>query len=358
MGACTSKSGPRRMDTWAAGDPDAAATEGRSTDATLPATERDGNIYLHDSNTPVSCVVTTTGNVCASGWDDGTIKLIDFNARCVVRSWSAHSRSVNRMVVGARSSSLYSCSRDTTIVRHSLIDTLSTAAPTTFAGHSLTVSALALDPTETRLASGSRDTSVILWDAATATQMQHTSTSQNIVTCMAWVPTEAQVVAQGGEDLRLRFWDARTWKTPAQTIEGYVYFPLAMACSLDGHYVFTSSKGFNAVGCEGRVWDRRTGKQVVEMTGHSQDATACAFLPHHADEGITASKDSSVRVWNTMTGELLASTQDGGAGMFTSLACVEPASKDDQRTRILASSFSGRIDMYEWDRTKRSLELV
>ncbi|RHY89052.1 hypothetical protein DYB37_001782 [Aphanomyces astaci] len=177
-------------------------------------------------------------------------------------------------------SSLYSCSRDTTIARHSLTD--DNAIPTTFAGHSLTVSALAIDPSEGHLASGSRDTSVSLWDVATATRLQHTSTSQNIVTCMAWVPSDAHVVAQGGEDLRLRLWDTRTWKN-VQTIDGYVYFPLSLACSPDGHYLFTSSKGFNAVGCEGRVWDRRTGKQVAEMTGHSQDATACAYIPGQYD---------------------------------------------------------------------------
>ncbi|ETV76794.1 hypothetical protein, variant 1 [Aphanomyces astaci] len=281
MGTCASKAGPRSMDTWAA-EPESTTGGGASMeeDPSSTSSPHYHHVYVHDDSVPVSCVVHTSGPVCASGWDDGTIKLIDFSSKSIVRSWAAHSRSVNRLLVGPRTSSLYSCSRDTTIARHSLTD--DNAIPTTFAGHSLTVSALAIDPSEGHLASGSRDTSVSLWDVATATRLQNTSTSQNIVTCMAWVPSDAHVVAQGGEDLHLRLWDARTWKN-VQTIDGYVYFPLSLACSPDGYYLFTSSKGFNAVGCEGRVWDRRTGKQVAEMTGHSQDATACAYIPGQYD---------------------------------------------------------------------------
>ncbi|KAF0696887.1 Aste57867_12386 [Aphanomyces stellatus] len=380
MGACASKTGGRHMDRWAAADgvPPEDKADGEDGD------QGHGTIYFQEN---VSCVVSTTPGLCASGWDDGEIKLINYDTNAVVHSWTAHSRSVNKLLFAPATStsvsditrrsvgdviffpSLYSCSRDTTIARHtfgSLANDPTTPSPTAvtthppYHGHTLTVSALAINESESTLASGSRDTGVSLWDVATSMRRQHTITSQNIVTCMAWVPRDANVVAQGGEDLRVRLWDARAWKAPTQTIEGYIYFPLSIACSDDGHYLLTSSKGFNAVGCEGRVWDRRTGKQVAEMRGHAQDATACAYIPGRNHEGITASKDSSIRVWDTTTGDLLASTQDANAGMFTSVSCVpnDTTSSTDGVTRILTSSFAGRIAMYGWDSSTRRLELV
>ncbi|CAK4684207.1 hypothetical protein LEN26_016204 [Aphanomyces euteiches] len=356
MGACSSTPGRRDINTWATDAPD---------DHPPDVTHHLDAIYSQP-NIPASCVIHTTDNFCASSWDDGSIKVIDWKAKQVVHTWTTHSRSVNKLLYAQQTKSLFSCSRDTTIARHALASPLkddATSTTQTYSGHTLTVSSLAIDHDEKRLASGSRDTSVALWDVETAARIQQTIVSQNIVTCMAWVPTEAQLVAQGGEDLRLRIWDCRAWKSPAQTIEGYVYFPLALDISEDGVYLFTTSKGFNAVGCEGRVWDRRTGKQVVELTGHSQDTTACAYIPHHNDEGVTASKDSTIRVWNMETGEQLSSSHDASSGMFTSLSCVRdgaadttPSSSPSSVVQVLTSSFSGRIDLYRWDRANSSLE--
>ena len=60
---------------------------------------------------------------------------------------------------------------------------------------------------------------------------------------------------------KIRLWDVRTLSKPAAVLENeYVYFPLCCDCS--GPYVLTGSNGFNSVGCELRLWDRRTLKQV------------------------------------------------------------------------------------------------
>ena len=109
--------------------------------------------------------------------------------------------------------------------------------------------------------SGSRDCSLRHWDLATGATKGRCHLEQNVVTCLKWVPGETSLVAQGSEDLRLRLWDVRTLSRPAAVLENeYVYFPLCCDCS--GPYVLTGSNGFNSVGCELRLWDRRTLKQV------------------------------------------------------------------------------------------------
>ena len=105
------------------------------------------------------------------------------------------------------------------------------------------------------------DCSLRHWDLATGATKGRCHLEQNVVTCLKWVPGETTLVAQGSEDLRLRLWDVRTLSKPAAVIENeYIYFPLCCDCS--GPYVLTGSNGFNSVGCELRLWDRRTLKQV------------------------------------------------------------------------------------------------
>ncbi|OQR94301.1 hypothetical protein ACHHYP_01520 [Achlya hypogyna] len=361
MGPCASKD--RRLDQW--------ATDGNAEDKIEE--DKPDKLLLHREDTPATSVVhlsPTHSSLLASAWDDGRIEIVDWSSREAVASIPAHKKAINRLAFGPNTKSLYACSRDTTISRYRLDfdGAVNTVKMESFAGHSLSVSAITINGSETQLASGSRDTSVSLWDVATTTQLQHTTTSQNIVTCMAWVPIHDTLVAQGGEDLRVRIWDSRAWKSPVQTIEGYVYFPLSLDVSDDGNYILTSSKGtilswicwlmplgFNGVGCEGRVWDRRTGKQVCEMAGHLQDATACSYIKQRNEYVLTASKDSSLRVWNSASGALVSSTYDHALGMFTALTSLPP--DDAGIVRIFTSSFTGHLAVYAFNTATATIEL-
>ena len=72
----------------------------------------------------------------------------------------------------------------------------------TLEGHTLTVSAVAASADGTRALSGSRDSTLRLWDLATAECLAQNHVSRNVVTCAKWVPGEESLVAQGSEDLR------------------------------------------------------------------------------------------------------------------------------------------------------------
>ena len=45
-----------------------------------------------------------------------------------------------------------------------------------------------------------------------------------------------------------------------QVLDDYIYFPLAIDVHSSGHYILTSSKGFDSNGCEGKLWDIRQGQ--------------------------------------------------------------------------------------------------
>ena len=216
-------------------------------------------------------------------------------------------------------------------------------------GHELNVAGIALSGDESTLASGSRDYSVRVWDLETGTETMRSKIPRNVVTSMCWVPGPGeQQFVQGSEDLRLRTWDCRTMSKPAQVIEGYTYFPLCVDVSGDGNYILTSSKGFDGVGCEGRIYDRRQGQLLFTLDGHTQDTTSCAFLPRSTSNeqarplAATASKDHTVRLWDVATGNCVGEHLQPDCNMFTGLAVP----KDECEADLYASSFSGGLYVY------------
>ncbi|TMW69320.1 hypothetical protein Poli38472_001476 [Pythium oligandrum] len=378
MGACGSKDieaqrrkgGARDLSRWKAGD---EAAEGGNEAASVETNVVEVDF---DPRSPVNLVLNTVATLststteCVTGWEDGSVRQIDWQSSRVVRTWQPHTRAVNRVVVGERHGKLYSSSRDTTIAVTTPVSAAETeSASIKLQGHTLNVSAIAVDTDETSLCSGGRDTQTMFWDLTTAKIKSKNTTAQNVITCSKWVPTE-HVVLQGSEDLSVKLWDERSaLRTPVQTLRGYVYFPLCLDVSRDGLYFMTSSKGFNGVGAEVRVWDRRVGKQLLQFEGHQQDASACCFLPRgvldssegeapvpNASNGIptpvSASKDGSIKVWNVNAeNQLLCEANEPSGRMFTSLA-----STGDDGT-VLAATFNGDLHAYVYDTKQRSIGL-
>lgn len=300
---------------------------------------------------------------CSTGeWvscsDDKTVALADWKAGRIVQVWRGHSRSVNRVVALQSDATAHtsgqgiylSASRDTTLKlwRRGEDD-----AVATLAGHELTVSAVAAATDGSRAISGSRDSSLRLWDLRTCQLASRCHVSRNVVTCLKWVPDEPSLVAQGSEDLRLRLWDVRTLSKPAATLEGYIYFPLSVDCS--GPYVCTGSNGFNNVGCEVRVWDRRKNAQVFEpLVGHEHAVMGLTLLRgiggngggHAAGDGgglyaASGSKDGEVRLWDvTSGGESLCSHRlpagEGATGVASALA-------EETDAHLYVATSAGRV---------------
>lgn len=312
------------------------------------------NTFSHTHVGQVTSIVDAGGNRFITGGDeDQNICMTDWQTGQVVKTWSGHQRAINRLAYGKKSGIVISCSRDLSIRKWGEDSTEQHAI---MEGHTLNVSAVALSSDEKVLLSGARDTSMRLWDVDTAAQTSMCKISRNLVTCIRAVPGEENgaIYVQGSEDLRLRTWDTRLGlSVPAQTIDGYVYFPLCADVSADGNYYLTSSKGFNGVGCEGRIYDRRKagggeGAGLLHtLSGHQQDSTSCAFLPpvegYTNPLAATASKDCTVRVWDTVSGECVCDHLQSECGMFTGMAAASQQDAAD----LYACSFAGSMYVYK-----------
>jgi len=146
-----------------------------------------------------------------------------------------------------------------------------------FLGHTLSVMAVGAPESGTIIASGARDYNVKIWDTNTCQCTSTAKVSRNLVTCLKFWKDGSYKFAQGSEDLTMRVWDVRfitnnsTNASCALTFGKYLYFPLDVDVSKCGHYVASSSKGFDGSGCEGRVWDVRKPEVPVHvLDGHTQ----------------------------------------------------------------------------------------
>ena len=106
------------------------------------------------------------------------------------------------------------------------------AALQTLEGNSGWVSSVAFSPDGSQVVSGSYDTTVRLWDAATGALLQTLEGHSGLITSVAFSPDGKQVVS-GSVDATVRLWDAATGEL-LQTLEGHSGWVSSAAFSPDG----------------------------------------------------------------------------------------------------------------------------
>eukprot|EP00743_Colponemidia_sp_Colp-15_P005050 GILK01005438.1.p1 GENE.GILK01005438.1~~GILK01005438.1.p1 ORF type:complete len:347 (-),score=50.62 GILK01005438.1:209-1249(-) len=261
------------------------------------------------------------------GGDDRLVRLYNFATGEVVRTYSGHKHCINQVAPYSHAGQevFFTASRDTTIKQWRKTE----AEPVeTFSGHELTVQGVTASADASLLFSGSRDNTVRLWDVTTAKNISQVNISQNLPTVVRWLPNEHAAV-QCSEDLVLRIWDLSGGQIKiAQQMSGATNIPLCCDISSDGRYILTGSKGFDSVGTEAKIWDRRMEKVLREFRGHEQAIEGCVFL-ESSKTGFrrnmiaTASKDKGIRLWDSDSGEQLTFQQPSNSPLTSLSSSVQ-----------------------------------
>ena len=160
--------------------------------------------------------------------------------------------------------------------------------------HGPGILALAFSPDGSRLATGSHDGQVRVWDAASGEElarMRHGGWVQAV----AFSPGGAEV-ATGGSDDTVRLWSPSSGEELLRM--EHRSGVLAVAFSPEGGRLATGSYDGMA-----RVWDGVSGEELVRME-HGAGVQAVAFSPGGA-EVATGGRDDTVRLWTLSSGEEL-----------------------------------------------------
>ena len=107
-------------------------------------------------------------------------------------------------------------------------------------------------------------------------------------------------IASGSTDGSVMVWDAWTGKE-LKTLNGHTSYVTSVVFSHDGTRIVSGSLDGSA-----RVWDAWTGKELKTLNGHTSYVISVAFLSD-GTRIVSGSNDESVRVWDALTGEELKS---------------------------------------------------
>jgi hypothetical protein len=99
-----------------------------------------------------------------------------------------------------------------------------------------------------------------------------------------------------------------------RTLEGHSDSVNGCAFSLDGKMIVSASLDSTL-----KVWDAETGEMLRTLEGHSDSVNGCAFSP----DGrliLSASEDSTLKVWDAKTGDLIRTLEGHSKYIVTSCA--------------------------------------
>ena len=181
----------------------------------------------------------------------------------------------------------------------------------TLTGHSDWVACVAITEDGKKIASGSFDGKIKIWDLESGELIRLVAEKQGVIYAIA-LNSKAEIIASGSSDLSVQLWD---WNTGAvmETVREHSGSIRSLAISQDGKTLASGSFDQTI-----KVISLDSGKPISTLTGHLGAVSAIAFCP---DGQILASGsgDGNIKIWHWNTGQLLH-TISGDIGAIGAIA--------------------------------------
>jgi WD40 repeat protein len=181
-----------------------------------------------------------------------------------------------------------------------------------------------------RLASGSRDRTVKVWNVEARREEHSLFHGAEVTRVLA--TAEGQLIS-AGFDGKIHVWDLQTGKG-LRTFDTGQKAVLDIALHPDGQRL--ASAGFDHTI---KIWDPRTGDLKRTLRGHRGPVAGICFDPH-GDRLASCSGDETVKIWDVMTGEELLT-------LPARLGSLKRVVFSPQGTRLAAVGSQRRVRIWE-----------
>lgn len=184
-----------------------------------------------------------------------------------------------------------------------LIDRRTRKVQKTLKGHKKGITALTFSSDGKRLASGSYDGSVMLWDVKTAKAMHTIAVGKEEgepITCLKFAPdgsTLATLISDGA----VSFWDVITGVKQEAKAEFPTISLRGIDYSSDGKLIVTCSANLFPSPSKGAVmlWDAKTGEKLFEVEDTDGISTDVAFSPD--GKTVASSGGNTAKLWDVVS---------------------------------------------------------
>ncbi|PHH53425.1 Vegetative incompatibility protein HET-E-1 [Ceratocystis fimbriata CBS 114723] len=264
------------------------------------------------------------------GWIEVKPK-VDENWHACLRTLEGHAGEVASVTFSNDGQRLASGSCDKTV---KIWDATSGACLQTLQGHADEVTSVAFSDDGQRLASGSLDKTVKIWDATSGACLQTLEGHAEEVASVTF-SNDGQRLALGSYDQTVKIWDA-TSGACLQTLEGHDYWVTSVTFSNNGQQLASGSYDKTV-----KIWDATSGACLQTLKGHASVVTSVTFS-NNGQQLASGSYDKTVKIWDATSGACLQ-TLKGHASVVTSVTF----SNDGQR--LASGSYDQTVKI--WDAT-------
>ncbi|PHH54951.1 Vegetative incompatibility protein HET-E-1 [Ceratocystis fimbriata CBS 114723] len=232
---------------------------------------------------------------------------VEANWDACLRTLEGHREGVTSVVFSNDGQRLASGSHDNTV---KIWDATSGVCLQTLEDHNSCVTSLLFSNDGQRLASGSYDTTIKIWDATSGACLQTLEGHNSAVTSVVF-SYDGQRLASGSDDRTIKIWDA-TSGACLQTLEGHHSSVTSVVFSYDGQRLASGSND-NAV----KIWDATSGVCLQTLEGHHREVTSVIFS-NDGQRLASGSDDSTIKIWDATSGACLQ-TLEGNHREVTSV---------------------------------------
>ena len=194
-----------------------------------------------------------------------------------------------------------------TLLVVSLVSLQNTLAQITLE-HGSSVNSVAFSSDGARLASGSDDGTVKLWDVKTHENITTLDAHESGISSVAFSPDGTLLASGSFDDITAKLWDVATHENIA-TLDAHESGISSVAFSPDGTLLATGSYDDTV-----KLWDVETHENIATLDAHESEISSVAFSP---DGTLLASGsyDDTVKLWDVETNENIATFEGNGWGI-------------------------------------------